>query len=344
MTSARKMEGVEITGLYTDAHTNDLNTDVYSNGKMQVVVYPTVMNTGSATEDEVKDYVAKNTNIFVLKDTGGKRPLDTSKWIKSNESNDYLHDINRGAKTEFFSAEESNNIRVPLYFIVPVNLAGKYKWCAELDGRYTQTVVPVIVNIHKLSVTGYDFQIGTLREGKNKAELKFLNYNDKTLPSNHQLIKPLAYKGLNFHGNTCWITVLRNENAQHACGGFLSYKKSSASLAKKSKTYQPSEFSLIESSFPHGRPLMTNDGPWDAIESFTSNEIDNAWLKGIVMFNVPYLKVLPDPRFPNSPLFLESQGIEVEDNFGNSLRLEFNWDNQVGGNLEMWSVASATVL
>ena len=341
MTSPQKLKGVTITNLYTDANTNDFNTDVYSNGKMQVVVYPTVDNTGSAMEDEVKDYVAKNTNILVLNATGGKTPLDTTKWIKSVKSNDYLHDINRGTTADTLAATNTSNIRVALYFIVPVNLAGKYEWCAELDGIYTSTVAPVVVNIHKLSVTGYDFQIDTLQEGNNKAKLKFLNYTDKTLPSNHQLVKPLAYKGLKFEGKTCWITVLQKGIV---CGGFLIYKNSSASLAEKSKTYEASEFSLIDSSFPPGRPLSTDNGPWDAIESFTSNEIDNAWLKGIVMFNVPYLKVLPDPRFPNSPLFLESQGIEVEDNFGNSLRLEFNWDMQAGGDLEMWTVASATVL
>ncbi len=90
--------------IYTDPFQLLKETNVYGNGRMQAMVFPTATYEGidasSQVIEQVKKYIAQHTTIYVLTDEGGIKPLD-AKWEKSTESNGFLHDIYRSIRLGF---------------------------------------------------------------------------------------------------------------------------------------------------------------------------------------------------------------------------------------------------
>ena len=329
---------VSLSYLYTDGTENITTTDVYANGYMQAVVYISINYSDSVDgiEGQIRDYVYKNTKIM---DTDG---INVN-WTKSDTSNKFLHDINRSSLSTVKAI--TSDFRVPVYFTVPVNAGGQYKWIAELNEKKTGT--PVTVTVTTIAVYADDMEIVDIGlPPGNESQLRSMRYVHGRLPGNHLLLK-WKYQGFRFDstGGNSWLVMMRD---RIACGAILElYDDTAIHVAKKNYTYHSKDYQQVDlaaAGITHGAydVLITSKWDWEDPGAIPLDDIKQAWQNGglaMVRIGQPNHDGLhlSSPDF-NSNLDYHFDLI-VQDNFGNFLKVVVDWD--YGGHYhKVWKVES----
>ena len=146
---------VELTNLYTRVTGSSIRTDVYANGTMQALLFPTVNYTGESegdTQEKLVEYVTSNLTLYEINTDGSHAKVE---WEVSNVSNGYDHDINYLGRENYGSdcCKSTHGLRVPIYITVPIEAAIKeHLWYATLGDDSTSTTTPTIINVHRFSV------------------------------------------------------------------------------------------------------------------------------------------------------------------------------------------------
>ena len=323
--------------LYTDGAENITTTDVYANGYMQAVVYISVNYSDSidGIKDQISNYVYDKTNIM---DTNGI----TVNWTKSDTSNEFLHDINRSSLPTGITV--ASDFRVPVYFTVPVNAGGQYRWIAELNS--TKTSTPVTVTVTTIAVYADDMEIVDIGLPPNESQLRSMRYVHGRLPGSHLLLK-WKYRGFRFDstGGNSWLVMMRD---WYACGAILEpYDGTAIHVAKKGYTYHSEDYQQVDlaaAGITHGAydVLNTSEWDWEDPSSIPLDDIKQAWKNGglaMVCIGRPSHEDLrlSSPDFDSNLDY--HFDLIVQDNFGNFLKVVVDWD--YGGNYHKdWKVES----
>ena len=332
-----------LVNIYADQFSARQDTRVYANGAMQVSIFISVNYNGDTDEgilDQIKGYVQDHVVIYTLDD--GKVKLDTSKWIKSTEENDYHHDIDHAGD----NVKLVSDIRVPLYFTVPVGSEGEHRWIASLDGKETSTKTPVVITVKAFSVTTDDLEI------VNKAsvdchQMRALKYKHGVFPDVQKLMRLVDYKGIKFigTGGNSWVSMAMSSKG-HKLGVFIEYKvMTGIKIAKPVHQHWPHE--MVKKS-------IENSGKQNAIYGdclinsiyLHDDDIKEAWNDGIVMVMVHHMAIkmykysYSNVAAASSVLDYRLNDFIIEDNFGNRMKFNINWDESDWyGN---WAVHSIT--
>ena len=322
-----------LANIYADAFDNRQTTEVYANGVMQVSIFVSVNYNGNSDdiEDEIKDYVRDNVVILRLRDNGDKEEVD---WVYSDTSNGFPHDIeyNDGGGT-------ASDIRTPYYFTVPPGSVGNYRWIAKLGEKETHPNTPVIINARRYQplADGSQFEIANRVRRNDQITLSVIRYKAGAFPDTQKLVKAYKYTGIKFTptGGNTWLSnyyVIPNI-------AFVEYKDNYINLAKNEETYEVGEY---ESTFtPQGDALHTYID-FELPSNFTSSEIEEAWVEGVVIVQCIRLLLLyieddiSDLHQPFSP-----DAFELQDNFGNIVAIEID---SAGNEWDDWIFKRAIVL
>ena len=323
---------VFLANIYADAFDSRQTTEVYANGVMQVSIFVSVNYNGNSDdiEDEIKDYVRDNVVILRLRDNGDKEEVD---WDYSDTSNGFPHDIehNDGGGT-------ASDIRTPFYFTVPVGSVGNYRWIAKLGEKETNPNTPVTINTRRYQplADGSQFEIAN-RVRKDNESLSVIRYKAGVFPDSQRLMKAYKYTGIKFTstGGNTWLS-----NYYHYYNiAFVEYKDNYIYLAKDKETYKVGEY---ESTFtPQGDALYTYEN-YESASNFTSSEIEEAWVEGVVIVQCIklFLLYIEDGHFELHLLF-SPDAFELQDNFGNIVAIEID---SAGNEWDDWIFKRAIVL
>ena len=122
---------------------------------------------------------------------------------------------------------------------------------------------------------------------------------------------------------------------------FVDYRDNYINVAKDDVEYERDEY---ETDGNIDYSLYTRMSTWERPSSFTSSEIEEGWIKGVVIVQANGLH-LAGRWLPNWPplLFLPFNypTYKFQDNFGNIVDIEFDWFKEDG--TEDWKVKSAIV-
>ena len=327
---------IALANIYTDEYSTRQDTNVYSNGVMQVNIFLSVNYREDATgiESQIIEYVQKNSVIYVLETDS---PLT---WSKSTKSNEYYHNIDSESQKK--DPHDKSDIRVPLYFTVPVNSEGTHKWVAKLGDQETNTKTPVTVNVQEYYVTPSDFMVEDLK-AINSATLRVLRYQHGSFDGKQKLIRCLEYKGIIFKSANSYISMMSRKG--HKAGAFLMEKNSAAKVALNNHEYDQGDWHVqgIVDDFTRNTKLFTSWAGWEDSLKIPVSDIQDAWNRGIPMMKIGQhdLRIMVFEFNPSKDLNHEMQGFLLEDNFGNKVEVDMNWDvNDWWGN---WAVSKATV-
>ena len=323
-----------LVGIYTDQYNSRLDTNVYSNGVMQANIFLSVNYNGDTTgiESQIIEYVQNNSVIYVLETNS---PLT---WVKSTKSNGYYHNID-SASIEKKEPYVVSDIRVPLYFTVPANSEGTYRWVAKLDNEETNTDTPVTVNVYEYYVTSSDFTIDDITS-YGSATLRVLRYEYGSFEDQQKLIRCLEYKGVIFTSPAAnsYISMMKSTKG-HKAGVFLMEENSAAYVALNNHEYESDDWHAQGSDHFHPTERLTSKYGWEDPPNIPVSDIQDAWNKGI-----PMMKIAQDKLYMMADWYKEDyemQGFLLEDNFGNRVEVNMNWDT--GDWWGSWAVSEATV-
>ena len=331
---------IALANIYTDEYSTRQDTNVYSNGVMQVNIFLSVDYREDATgiESQIIEYVQNNSVIYVLENDS---PLT---WVKSTKSNGYYHNIDSESQKK--DQRDKSDIRVPLYFTVPVNSEGTYRWVAKLGDQETNTNTPVTVNVHEYYVTPSDFIIDDITS-HGCATLRVLRYQHGSFEDKQKLIRCLEYKGLMLTSANSYISMIMSKKG-HKAGAFLTEENSAAKVALNNHEYDSGDWHVQGVDDFDPERIITSKYGWEDPPNIPVSDIQDAWNKGI-----PMMKIAEDNLYImlfeieitmsmfSIKLNREMQGFLLEDNFGNRVEVDMNWDvNDWWGN---WAVSKATV-
>ena len=342
---------IQLANLYTDAKQTLTNTDVYANGQMQALVYVSINYNDSVEgiEEDLSTYVYQNTEFV---DAGG----DPVKWEKSQKTNEYLHDINRGT-LDAVALKTASDFRIPVYFTVPETAGGQYSWYAKLGDQMTN--VPVTVTVTTIAVNPSDMEIVDIGPQVEQSHLRAMRYVHGQIPGNH-LLKKWKYQGFkcNKTGGNTWLVMMSDKNA---CGALLEpYDGKNVHVAKSNTCYVEDEFQEVDVEYAHGIIDDTkNDSPngiyivpyitayeyngWENPDIIPLDSVKEAWEDGglgMVCIAAPS----EDNSFRLFHMWYDFLNYHfdpiVEDNFGNHLKIVINWDTGGEGDHKNWGVIS----
>ena len=333
-----------LVNIYADEFSDRQDTRVYSNGAMQVSISISVNYNDDVDDDlleQIIGYVQDNIVIYTL-DDGGKEELDLDEWKKSTEDNGFHHDLDH-AGNSIPEPPNRSDIRVPLYFTVPVGSDGEHRWIAKLGEAETSTSTPVTLTVEKFSATADDLEIVDKDETYCNT-LRAVRYKGGVpgIPDVQKLVKLLDYKGIKFisSADNSWVSMVHS-NKGHKMGVFIEYKETDdIRVAKPGHIYFSHEMVKHDVSGTGDQNRLECDCCDDSKE-FTSDQIEAVWKEGIAMFMAYHmsLSIYDEKGYYtnfNCDHFLS------EDNFGNRIRLHFNWD--YGGEWwNTWKVTSITI-
>ncbi len=350
---------ITLANIYTDLYQLNKTTNVYGNGKMQAMVFPSANyngdNSSSEIIEKVKKYMAENTKIYVETTTRGT--LEQIHWSKSTVSNEFIHDIYSGgtATTATSTAKDTSSgydIRVPIFFVVPVGTVGEYHWIAELDGQRTILASPVKVICHQLSLTTDNFLVTEVAKN-GLATLRALRYiRIGSSASSLKLIKCLNYKGLKFTilGSHMYphppTTIVSMSQSQKQVGCFVVHKESTATIAMGVGVPYARESVLpllyksidckVDSKELKFMTSITAGTPCKDSLKISTADIDNAWGLGIAMIHLDktFIKDTNQEKFE-----LSLQGFHLEDNCGNVVKVDFDWHEK-----QPWAIKDCNVI
>uniref|UniRef100_A0A1X7ULQ9 Uncharacterized protein n=1 Tax=Amphimedon queenslandica TaxID=400682 RepID=A0A1X7ULQ9_AMPQE len=315
-----------LVNIYADEFGVRQDTKVYSNGAMQVSIFISVNYNGDTDNElleQIKGYVQDNVVIYTLDD--GKVELDLDEWKKSTEENSFYHDINHAGNNS--SGPDGSDIRVPLYFTVPVASEGEHRWIAKLDEEETSTSTPVTITVVKFSATIDDLEIVD-KDATYCNQLRVVKYKDKVFPDVQKLVKLLEYKGIKFlsSAESAWVSMVHS-NKGHKIGAFIEYKLTEdIRIAKPGHEYWSHE--MIKQDIPVGtgdKNILHCDCCDDSLD-FTSAQVEKVWNEGIAMFMAYHMSLYIHDGSGHNTNF-DCNEFLAEDNFGNRINLHFNWDS-----------------
>ena len=341
---------IQLANLYTDAKQTLTNTDVYANGQMQALVYVSINYNDSVEgiEEDLSTYVYQNTEIV---DAGG----DPVKWEKSQKTNEYLHDINRGT-LDAVALKTASDFRIPIYFTVPETAGGQYSWYAKLGDQMTK--VAVTVTVTTIAVNPSDMEIVDIGPQVQQSRLRAMRYVHGQIPGNH-LLKKWKYQGFKFNktGGNTWVVMMSNKNA---CGALLEpYDGKNVHVAKSDTLYYNDEFQGVDIEYAHdiiddAKKVSKNGyivpfiqthqyNGWEDPDIIPLDSVKQAWEEGglgMVCIATP----LEDDSFRLFHALYEDLNYYfdpiVEDNFGNHLKIVIDWDTGGEGHYKNWGVTS----
>ena len=327
---------IALANIYTDEYSTGQVTNVYSNGVMQVNIFLSVNYRENATgiESQIIEYVQKNSVIYVLETNS---PLT---WVNSTKSNEYYHNID-SASSEKKDPRSKSDIRAPLYFTVPIDSEGTYRWVAKLGDQETNTNTPVTVNVYEYYVAPSDFIIEDLTANVS-ATLRVLRYQHGSFEDKQKLIRCIEYKGIKFISANSYMSMMSKKG--HKAGFFLTEKNSVAKVAQNNHKYDLGDWQEQGmDDFDPKTTLYTSEYGWEDSQKIPVSDIQDAWNRGIPMMKIGqdnlYIDFILGMVLYN--LAYELQGFLLEDNFGNRVEVDMNWDvNDWWGN---WAVSKATV-
>ena len=326
---------IALANIYTDKYSTGQDANVYSNGVMQVNIFLSVNYREDATgiESQIIEYVQSNSVIYVLESDS---PLT---WVNSTKSNEYYHNIDSESQKK--DPHSKSDIRVPLYFTVPVYSEGTYRWVAKLGDQETNTKTPVIVNVYEYYVTPSDFIIEDLTANVS-ATLRVLRYQHGSFEDKQKLIGCLEYKGIKFISANSYISMMSKSG--HKAGAFLTKENMVAKVAQNNHKYDFGDWYVQGiDNFDPKTTLYTSEFGWEDSRKIPMSDIQNAWNKGIAMMKIGEDNLSIKVSGPTNTYELdrELQGFLLEDNFGNRVEVDMNWDvNDWWGN---WAVSEARV-
>ena len=327
---------IALANIYTDEYSTRQDANVYSNGVMQVNIFLSVNYREDITgiESQIIEYVQNNSVIYVLETDS---PLT---WVNSTKSNEYYHNIDSESQ-EKKDPHSKSDIRVPLYFTVPIDSEGTYRWVAKLGDQETNTKTPVIVNVYEYYVTPSDFVIDDLTANVS-ATLRVLRYQHGSFEDKQKLIRCLEYKGIIFTSANSYMSMTSKKG--HKAGFFLTEKNSVAKVAQNGHEYDSGDWHAQGmDEFDPKTTIYTSDYGWEDSQKIPVSDIQDAWNKGIPMMKIGDESLMVFLSYPHAPYEFncELQGFLLEDNFGNRVEVDMNWDvNDWWGN---WAVSEATV-
>lgn len=337
---------LSLTNLFTNSINTSKETHVFGNGKMQAMVFPAASYTGTLSQKvkaEIKKYIAKNTNIYVITELGEKKLLE---WTKSTVSNEFLHDIyigGSGTESDELMGDSTDNFTAPIFFLVPNGMVGKFNWIAELHGKFIFNAEAITVNCQKLAIEPGNFQIVDVTTNGN-AILRDIRYNLVGTLANTalKLRKCLEYEGLLFKdtsGNfaSCWVSASQIEPlSQFAC--FVKYQESSPTVAVNGKTYDKNDFcSHNEGNFSQLQTATINEAtsdPYSDVESLTVT-----WETGVpvILLKDCIIKAYGDHI---RVVMGSNRHFKLQDNFGNEVAVKFAWNDP---GYYQWKVTDAVI-
>ena len=349
--------GITLSFLYADANIDTKQTDVYANGKMQMSVFPTANYNGTAPLEEVKAYIAKNTQIYVLGSSGDETLLG---WKRSSIPNEYLHDMKRGGLPPS-STSGGNVLRVPIYFTVPVKAAGDYLLIAELDGVKTLRNAAVTVTVHTLSVEPSYFEFAQVGHDIGKAKLQALRYVGGFLPSDaHRLLRVASHgykNALKLASTNVHVTMigytLENEKKKRVLtyGAFVDNSACNVDIGKPMHAYGPWYYTIFLNYSPSpiedrgtGDVDLTSsvdDAGWSDPKQFTTEDLESASTQGIAVVNVKSINMLNQNNYFQLPGY---NVVTVRDTFGNSIDLHLDTTTFDEDDFGVWKITDTTVV
>lgn len=328
---------IQLQDVYTDSIDLLKETNVYGNGRMQVMVFPSVSYHGENSEEDienVKSYVAEHTKIHAVKMDGQTEPLDTNVWVQESTSNEFLHDIYRSATLSSSSTKTLYDIRVPLFFVVPTAALGPYRWIAELNGEYTKLTDAITITCVKLTLSLDNFVI-TEMEKQGQATLKVLQYNlaGSLANTTTQLTQCYENKGILFTNppakewGNCWFIENWPDPVRATC--FISKEKQTVSVGKKDASYSYDDtFKTENCPFDVSNDLkltpvsLHDDDPYN---DATKLNLDASRKLGIPMLCLKDAFLAISGSAPPAGYYYDLEDFKVEDNFGNILEISFDW-------------------
>uniref|UniRef100_A0A1X7UKT0 Uncharacterized protein n=1 Tax=Amphimedon queenslandica TaxID=400682 RepID=A0A1X7UKT0_AMPQE len=333
-----------LVNIYTDEFSDRQDTRVYANGAMQVSVFVSV-NYNEDTDDEIREqikgYVQENVVIYTLDD--GKVILDTSKWKKSTEGNNFHHDIDHAGNS---IPGILSDIRVPLYFTVPVASEGEHRWIAKLGKEETSTSTPVTVTVEKFSAISSNVEIVD-KAATSCNQLRALKYKDSVFPDVQKLVKLVDYKGIKFcasaFANKTWVSMMHSSEG-HKLGAFIEYKQTEKiRVAKPGHTYYSKEMVKQDMPCDTGDKNVLHCDCCDDSLNLTSAQVEEAWNEGIAMLMAHSTSLY---MYDGSGKYNDFECVDfvVEDNFGNRINCHFNWNKDSHGWWGNWEVRTVTVV
>lgn len=318
---------IVLTNFYTDAYENLTESSVYANGEMQVMVFPTVNYSESGISDgeiqQIKDYVAENVQIKQMNDDGSSSSVT---WEKSYQSNEYMHDINRGGGTKE-SERATSGIRVPLYFTIPINSKGNYRWYAELEGVSTSKVDPLSVLVTDFSAQAMDFDIYELGSEEG-GRLRVIKYTDNK-PATHRMLKLTEFRGIKMEHHNSWISMCYSKKGLKACAFPDDLSSNRITVAESYGRYYPHQYTFqnINAENFYNFSLLTKKYGWDDCELFSKDLVKTAKEMGIVCVFLSCVKLVRINTVDTPiPIDILTDKFKAIDNFGNRMELKIDWD------------------
>ena len=313
---------IMLANIYADGFDNRQTTEVYANGVMQVSIFVSVNYKGNSSglEDDIKKYVQENVMIYGLTDDGNEEKVD---WDSSTTSNGFPHDI------EYSTGRSSSDKRAPLYFTVPPDSVGRHRWIAKLGEQETSTSTPVTITVRKFQplADGSQFEFVKRVKAKNNNTLCAFRYKAGAFPDTQRLVKAYKYRGMKFPktGGNSWLTIYNaTATRYHPLSAiFLEYKENHLNFAEE-QLYHPGEYESDVYHESNYMPIGQLPGP----SLFSQSEIEDAWIDGVIIvisrsFKMNY-EFMTGITAPISSF--GSETCEFQDNFGNIVEIEFEWD------------------
>ena len=310
---------VMLANIYADGFTNRQTTKVYANGVMQVSIFVSVNYKGNSSglEDNIKKYVQDNVEIYSLTDNGNMEKVD---WDRSSTSNGFPHDLDYGSR-----GRSSSDKRAPLYFTVPPDSEGKYRWIAKLGEQETSVNTPVTIDVHEFQplADGSQFEVAKRVKGTDdNTTLCVLRYKAGIFPDAQKLVKVYKYRGIKFTktGGNSWLGLHNEVLIPPLSGILLEYKEDHFNFAVHSYLYNPGEYESTGDD--QEEPFGTFYPPGNDI--FSKQEIEDAWIDGVIIVQSQTLTMF----YGMMPYSIADATHEFQDNFGNIVAIHFDiWDD-----------------
>ena len=309
---------VMLANIYADGFTNRQTTKVYANGVMQVSIFVSINYRGNSSglEDNIKEYVQDKVEIYSLTDNGNMEKVD---WDKSTSSNGFPHDLDYGSR-----GRSSSDKRAPLYFTVPPDSEGKYRWIAKLGEQETSVNTPVTIDVQEFQplADGSQFEVAKRVKGTDgNTTLCALRYKAGIFPDAQKLVKVYKYRGIKFTktGGNSWLGLHNEVLIPPLSGILLEYKEDHFNFAVHSYLYNPGEY---ESTGDDQESFSTFYPPGNDI--FSKQEIEDAWIDGVIIVQSQTLTMF----YGMLPYAIADATHEFQDNFGNIVAIHFDiWDD-----------------
>ncbi|WP_263080569.1 hypothetical protein [Endozoicomonas sp. Mp262] len=334
-------------GLYTDiSDSNAKETTIYANGNMQSRIYIAYSYDDYDIDDNDPDvlaaldqYVKDNIKFYRLDSSNNLTEL--SGWQPSASSNEFQHDLDY-AESSSAGLKSVSGRRVPYYLLPPKGDYGlEYRLAAKLGGTDEQTSVdaPVYVHTKEFYIESGDFDIKdvkSIHDGSNVLRsLCYKSNGPNALPDSHKPMKLEANKGIkvkclaNGYNTNCWISMMHSKKGKKAAI-FLEHNSGHVAVLEPNYAFYYDHNGVSG----HSDTVVGGGSPWDTTTELVGSDVHD----GIAMCKATSVEL----HSGGYHFDFEMQDFVILDNYGNRMRVNFNWDYK-GDWYHYWAVSSAKV-